>query len=133
MNRQQTEQEIMSLADAWTAAELRGDTAFIEKTLADDFIGIGPLGFLLSKQQWLERIQSGELKYETLNLDEAQVRVYDGAAILIGCHVQHSAYQGHSIRAQLRTTLVFVHQQGTWKLASLHYCSIGQPPQFTQS
>jgi ketosteroid isomerase-like protein len=133
MNRQQTEQEILSLADAWTAAELRGDTAFIEKTLADDFIGIGPLGFLLSKRQWLERVQSGELKYETLDLDEAQVRVYDGVSILIGRHVQHATYQGNSIRAQLRTTLVFVQQQETWRLASLHYCSIGQPPTFMQS
>lgn len=36
MNRQQTEQEIKHLADVWTAAELRGDRAFIEKTLAKE-------------------------------------------------------------------------------------------------
>ena len=133
MNQQQTKQEIMGLAKAWTAAELRGDTAFIEETLADSFIGIGPLGFLLSKQQWLERLQSGELRYEVLDLDEAWVRVYDGVAILIGRHIQHATYQGHSIKAQLRTTLVFVQQPSTWQLASLHYCSIGQPPNFAQS
>lgn len=87
MNQQQTEQEIKHLADVWTAAELRGDRAFIEKSLADDFIGIGPLGFLLNKQQWLERHQSDGLKYETLNLDEVQVRAYSGVAILTGRHV----------------------------------------------
>jgi ketosteroid isomerase-like protein len=133
MNKQQTAQEIIRLAETWTAAELRGDTAFIEKTLADDFIGIGPLGFLLNKQQWLERHRSGDMKYETLALDEAQVRLYSGVAILIGRTVQNSNFRGHGVQAQLRTTLVFVQQQETWQLASLHYCGIGQPPTFTQA
>ncbi|GHO95111.1 hypothetical protein KSF_051590 [Reticulibacter mediterranei] len=133
MNRQQMEQEIIRLADTWTAAELRGDITFIEKTLTDDFVGIGPLGFLLNKQQWLERHRSGELKYETLDLDDAQVHMYSRVAILTGSYVQTSIARGHGVKAQLRTTLVFVQQQETWQLASLHYCSIGQPPTFTQS
>jgi ketosteroid isomerase-like protein len=133
MNSQQMEQEIIRLADTWTAAELRGDITFMEKTLTDDFVGIGPLGFLLNKRQWLERHQSGELKYETLELDDAQAHMYSGVAILTCRHIQTSIARGHGVKAQLRTTLVFVKQQETWQLASLHYCSIGQPPTFTQS
>ncbi len=43
MNREHAEQEVVRLADAWTPAKLRGDAAFLERTLADDFIGRGPL------------------------------------------------------------------------------------------
>ena len=131
MNREHTEQEVMRLADAWATAELRGETTFLERTLADDFIGIGPLGFMLTKQEWLARHTSGDLKYESFSLDEVKVRMYNDAAILTGRQVQNAAYRGNSIQGRFRTTLVFVQQQ--WRLASLQLSTIGQPPNFTQS
>ena len=133
MNREHTEQEVMRLADAWATAELRGDTTFLESTLADDFIGIGPLGFMLTRQEWLARHTSGDLKYESFSLDEVKVRMYNDAAILTGRQVQNAAYRGNSIQGQFRTTLVFVQQQGKWRLASLQLSTIGQPPNFSQS
>jgi len=133
MNREQIEQEVLRLADTWATAELHGDTAFLERTLSDDFIGIGPLGFMLTKQEWLARHRSGDLKYESFNLDEVKVRVYNDAAVLTGRQVQNAAYRGNPIRGQFRITLVFVQQQGQWRLASLQLSTIGQPPSFTQS
>ncbi len=133
MNREQTEQEVTQLADTWATAELRGDTAFLEQCLAEDFVGVGPLGFLLTKQQWLARHQSGEMKYTAHTLDEVRVRAYNEAAIVIGRLTQEATYQGHPMNVQMRTTLVFVHQQGRWHLAGLHFCNIGQPPPFARA
>ena len=61
------------------------------------------------------------------------MRVYNDAAILIGRQVQKAAYRGNPIQGQFRITLVFVQQQGLWRLASLQLSTIGQPPGFTQS
>lgn len=133
MNREQIEQEVSRLTDAWATAELRSDTAFLEKLMAEDFIGVGPLGFLLTKQQWLARHQSGDMKYEVHNLDEVRVRAYNEAAIVIGSLTQEATYQGHPINAQLRTTLVFVRIPGQWQLAGVHFSNIGQPPSFARS
>ncbi|HLJ34555.1 MAG TPA: nuclear transport factor 2 family protein [Ktedonobacteraceae bacterium] len=132
MNREHAEHEVERLADAWTTAELSGDTAFLDNMLADDFVGIGPLGFMLIKQEWLARHQSGDLKYESISLDEARVRVYNDAAILTGRQAQNAAYRGNSIPGQFRITLVFV-QQGQWRLANLQLSTIGQPPNFTRA
>jgi hypothetical protein len=45
--------------EEWAVAEQRGDAAFLEGTLTDDFVGVGPLGFMLNKQQWLGRFAGG--------------------------------------------------------------------------
>src|SRR5579859_4750981 len=117
MNREQAEQEVAQLADTWATAELQGDTAFLEQCLTDDFVGVGPLGFLLSKQQWLARHQSGEMKYTAHALDEVKVRAYTESAILIGRLTQEATYRGNPMNVQMRTTLVFVRQHEQWQLA----------------
>jgi ketosteroid isomerase-like protein len=128
MNREHSEQEVARLAGAWAIAELERDTAFLEKLLADDFVGIGPLGFLLSKQEWLARHHSGDMTYTVHALDEVKVRSYDEAAILVGRLTQEAAYRGNPMNTHMRTTLVFVRKAGQWHLAGLHFCNIGQPP-----
>jgi ketosteroid isomerase-like protein len=120
--------DIETLGREWATAELRADVSALGSMLTDDFIGIGPLGFMLTKQEWLDRHQSGDLIYDAVDLDQVTVRVYDGAAILIGRQVQKAAHRGNRVDAELRTTLVFVQQQGQWRLAGLHFSPIGQPP-----
>lgn len=133
MDREQAEQEVRRLADAWITAELHEDTAFLERTLADDFVAVGPLGFMLTKQEWIGRHQSGGVTYSALALDEVTVRLYDGTAALIGRQVQDAAYRGNSVgMAQLRTTVMLVHQRGDWQLAGAHMSTIGQPPSFAR-
>src|SRR5438105_1052279 len=114
MTGNNTQQELKGLSDDWAVAELRGDTAFLERTLADDFVGVGPRGFLLTKEDWLQRITSSALKYEQFDWDETQVRSYGDAAIVIGRQTQKAKYQGHPVEGEFRTTLVFVRQQGRW-------------------
>jgi ketosteroid isomerase-like protein len=133
MNQEQTEQEIGQLADTWATAELQGDTAFLEKLLAEDFVGVGPLGFLLSKQEWLARQRSGDMKYTVHTLGDVKVRGYEEAAIMIGRLTQEATYRGNPMNTHMRTTLVFVRKAGQWHLAGLHFCNIGQPPPFARA
>ena len=73
------------------------------------------------------------MKYDVHSLDEVRVRAYNEAAIVIGRLTQHATYRGNPVNAQLRTTLVFVHQHEQCQLAGLHFCNIGQPPPFARS
>jgi hypothetical protein len=50
----------------WATAELAGDTGMLPALLADGFMAVGPLGFILPKQAWLARHRSRDLTYQVL-------------------------------------------------------------------
>ena len=122
------EENLEKLAQALTNAERKGDVAFLAHTLADDFVGIGPRGFILTKDEWLARHKSGDLRYESFELDEVKIRVYGDAAVLTGRETTKVKYRGEDQQAELRTTEVFVKQAGQWQLAGLQLSPIAPPP-----
>jgi ketosteroid isomerase-like protein len=69
--------QVEEFVGEWAAAEQRGDAAFLEGAFTDDFVGVGPLSFMLKKQQWLGRFAGG-LSYESFALDELETRLYRG-------------------------------------------------------
>jgi ketosteroid isomerase-like protein len=100
--------------------------------LADDFVGIGPRGFMVTREQWLARFGAGGLRYDTFVFDEVHVRVYGEAAIATGRQTQTGSFQTQDVQAQLRAMLVFVRQDGTWQLAGLQLSTIMPPPNDAQ-
>jgi hypothetical protein len=76
-------EDLSGLANDWVAAELGGDTASLEEIPADDFVGVGPHGFSLTREQWIARHEAENLKYGSFGLDEAEVRTYGDAAIVV--------------------------------------------------
>ena len=122
------EENLEKLAQALTNAERKGDVAFLAHTLADDFVGIGPRGFILTKDEWLARHKSGDLRYESFELDEVKIRVYGDAAVLTGRETTKVKYRGQDQQGQFRTTEVFVKQDGRWRLAGLQLSPIAPPP-----
>jgi ketosteroid isomerase-like protein len=125
-------QRVTTLGEDWAAAELRGDTTFLGEVLADDFIGVGPRGFTLTRDQWLSRHATGSLRYEAFGLDEVQVRLYGDTAITVCRQSARGVHEDENgrfdIDAQFRATLVFVNQERGWQLAGLQLSPIlGRP------
>lgn len=124
--------QLEKLGQDWAAAELRGDTAFLGEVLADDFVGVGPRGFTLRKEQWLSRHEAGNLRYESFGLDELEVRPYGDAAVAVCRQTAKGVYEDengrYDIHEQFRLTLVFVRPHENWLLAGLQLSPIlGRP------
>jgi ketosteroid isomerase-like protein len=113
----------------WAAAEQHGDTAFLEGALTDDFVGVGPLGFMLTKEQWLGRFAGG-LSYESFALDEVAARFYGGAAVATCRQKQAGEFQGNDVGGEFRATLVLAEEEGGWLLAGWHASPIAGVPSF---
>src|SRR6266566_6080030 len=88
------EQSLRILLENWAGAELQGDVSFLGNALANDFVAIGPLGFMLSKEDWLQRHGSGDLKYTAFNMSDLNIRFYGDAAIVTSRQTQKGNYKG---------------------------------------
>jgi ketosteroid isomerase-like protein len=119
---------IRELGRTWAAAEQAGDTATLDALAVPDFVLVGPLGFVLDRQQWIQRYRSGDLHTTTLDWAIESVRVYGGAAVTIGTHTQTGDYRGRPIDGAFRSTHVAVRRDARWQLASIHLSPVQKPP-----
>jgi ketosteroid isomerase-like protein len=125
-----TDRQIRELGSRWSEAEQRGDVAALDALSVDDFTLVGPLGFVLNKQQWLDRYRTGALVTHSLVWDEIEVRDYGDAAVAVGSHRQRAEYQGNNADGRFRATHVAVRRGDGWLLAGVHLSPIGGPPPF---
>jgi ketosteroid isomerase-like protein len=111
-----------------TRAELDGDVSTLDTLTTSDFTLVGPLGFLLAKDEWLDRYRSGALRTESLTWRPDSVRRHDDTALAIGTQVQRARYRGHPVDAQLRATHVLLRFDTGWRVAGMHLSPVGEPP-----
>jgi len=120
--------DVKDLSKTYVEAELHGDVDALDELLTDDFRAVGPFGFIVDKQRWLDRYRSGELDYTAINWDDVEARVHGDAAIVIGRWDQEASHQGHPANGAFRVTQTFVHDDGRWRLAGVQLSPIAQPP-----
>src|SRR5215208_2640567 len=95
--------QVEEFAQEWAAAEQRGDVGLLEGALTDGFVGVGPLGFMLNKQQWLGRFAGG-LSYESFALEEVEARCYGETAVATGRQRQAGGFQRNDVGGKFRAS-----------------------------
>ena len=104
-----------------------GDAATTDRLLTDDFIGIGPVGFQLRKQAWLQRQTEGDLHYDELSLEDVTTRHYRDCAITTARWHARGTARGHPLPEATRATLVTVKDGDDWQLATIHFSHLADP------
>ncbi len=111
------EQQISALSDQEIQAQLKGDTGFYEKYYADDATIVHGNGKLYTKDQEIADLKSGSLKYEALEVRERKIRVYGDTAVVNFLIFFKGVLAGQPFSgADLRRTVVWVKQKGSWKI-----------------
>ena len=123
-----TTEQIRDLGARWVDAELAADVDTLDALATDDFRLVGPFGFVLDKQQWLDRYRSGDFSTAALAWRDVDVRDYGDCAVSIGIQSQEAAYKGSPSNGDFRVSHVFVRNGDAWLIAGIQL-SLTAPPQ----
>jgi ketosteroid isomerase-like protein len=118
--------DVQDLVRRWAAAEQHNDAGLLGGLLADDFVGVGPVGFVLTREQWLQRFDNG-LVNRAFAVEDPQVRDYGTAAVVVGTLAQETSFSGNDNSGRFRITLVAAHDSDRWRLANVHIGPLRNP------
>ena len=118
---------VLDLVRRWAAAEEQNDAGALDGLLAGDFAGVGPFGFILTRDQWLARFTNG-LVNRSFAVADLQVRDYGTTAVGIGVLAQETSWQGSDNSGRFRVTLVAAQAGEGWQLAHVHIGPLQAPP-----
>jgi ketosteroid isomerase-like protein len=121
-------QQVLELGERWAEAELRADVATLDAVLHDQFIGVGPVGFVLDKRQWIGPRQAGDLRISSFEWQEPNVRMLGDTALVVGVQVQQATYQDQDADGRFRVTQIVVRDGDRWRIAGMHLSPIMAPP-----
>jgi len=114
-----TTEQVRGLGARWVDAEVAGDVDTLDTLATADFRLVGPFGFVLDKQQWLDRYRSGDFATKSLAWHDVDVRDYGDSVVTIGTQSQQAAYKGSPTDGDFRITHVFVRAADHWLIAGM--------------
>jgi len=109
------EEQIKALQEESRKAALKGDASFLEKHLADNYVGVSGSGAQVTKDQAIQELKSGAIKFESIDVRDTKIRVYGNTAIVDSLASLKMTSNGKPINGDYRATFVWVKQKGSWK------------------
>jgi hypothetical protein len=116
--------DVREIQDRFDRAELTADRETLRELLADDFLSIGPRGFVMDKDQWIAR--HGEFRYQSLETSEMDIRRYGETAVVRDVQRNHATYGDQQVAVNTRVSQVWVRQDGRWGLVAIQFSPLAE-------
>ena len=121
------QKQIRQLEDNWHDAILSGDGMVIGGLLADNYVGIGPDGNIVSRDEELQARTGGEDRLRKLDVEEQKVRVFGSTAVVTSRGWVEGVYSGHQLNGPYRYTRVWSLNRGQWRIVSFEASKVDDP------
>ena len=115
--KQTAEEEVLQVTRDWLAAEERNDRAALQRIIADDFLGTGPMGTTLIKDEVIP--EEGSQSGLALTTSDLKARIFGDTAVVTAKGVQKAGQ-----KRALRLTVVFTKREGRWLMVAGHISAI---------
>ncbi|MFL6374423.1 MAG: nuclear transport factor 2 family protein [Pyrinomonadaceae bacterium] len=104
-------------ADLGTALA-QGNADQLDAILSDGYLHINDNGQLVTKPDITSGVRSGTVKFDSVNIQEVNIRVYGDAAVVNAIFMGTNAANGGSSNVQDRVTLVADREGDNWRFVS---------------
>lgn len=121
------QKQIRQLEDDWHDAVLAGDKGAIAGLLAENYVGIGPDGNIMSRAEELQaRVGDGD-RFRRLDREEEKVRVFGTTAVVTSRVWVEGVYSGRELKGPYRYTRVWSMEGGQWRIVSFEASRVDDP------
>jgi len=125
--KHESRHEIDQLEDEWRNATLNGDAKTLGSLLADDYMAITASGTLQSRDEALQSIRSGRVRFTSLTITDRKVRFYGTTAVVTSLATIQATTPDGPVAGDYRYTHVYVRDaQGNWKIVSFEASRVRQ-------
>jgi len=121
-----TEAEVLRIHKNVSSEALKNQNfAVLEELYSARYMLVRSDGSVLNKQQLLTDLREQGLTFESIELQGAQVRIFDSAAILTGESRKLSSRNGHQTLSHFRLAAVYAQEEKSIRL--VHFQSVDLP------
>lgn len=117
---QTNEQTVLDLSKKKFGWMIRMKYDSLQAALDDRLMFVHSNGWVENKQEFIQDIKSGKLRYTNIQILEATARIYPSTAIVTGKGKFTVTLEGNNLELTLSYTEVYVQKDGKWLLASRH-------------
>ena len=110
--------EIVDLERQSKEAAIHRDASFSERTLADDYVAISPLGQVIGKAETVAARKTAQLRYDSIEVSDMVVRLYGNTAVVTARADVRGRELGEEFTGPYRFTRVWVRRNGHWLTVS---------------
>ena len=112
------EQQIIQLENQRFQAMTSADVDALKLILADELTYTHTSAAQDTKQSLMQALQSGTLKYESIDTDDVNVRVYGDTAVVTGSAKMRVVSRGQNHSFASRFTDVYAKQDDRWQMVA---------------
>ena len=123
---QGTNIDLLALETQRYQAIVQSDIEFLDTLLDDRLIFTHASGKVDNKDSFFGSLTSGNLDYRTIDIEDAEVRMYESCGVVTGKSHLEINVRGEDRRLSLRFTTVWVQQGNDWKVVAYQSTLIPQ-------
>jgi hypothetical protein len=120
LHAQTAEQIVLDLSKRKFEWMIRMKFDSLETVLDERLMFVHSNGWVETKNEFIQDIKSGKLRYTKIEVLESTVRIYSATAIVNGMGKFNVDLDGKPLEITLSYTEVYVQKNGNWVLASRH-------------